>query len=62
MRLWYFLLSMHHVDSPWMESIVLLRPLNLLSSEASKDPPVPAAMSTEANLYHSNINLAWAST
>lgn len=52
MRLWYFLLSMHHVDSPWIESIVLVTLRNFRSNVASREPPeaavAPAAMSTGA--------------
>lgn len=57
-RLWYFLLSMHHVDSPWIESIVFVTLRNFLSKVDSREPPeaapAPAAMpgGGRAAIYH----------
>lgn len=65
-RLWYFLLSMHHVDSPWIDSIVFVTFWNFLSKVASKESPeaapAPAAMSggTRTALFHSRKQMKWA--
>lgn len=67
-RLWYFLLSMHHVDSPWIESMVLETFWNLFSKEDSRESPeiAPAAMSGGAPSGHfhskNQLNFTEAST
>lgn len=63
--LWYFLFSMHHADSPWIESIVFVIFWNFLVMVDSMEPPwaavAPAAMTGEAgavSLHHSTTTAA----